>query len=102
MENGFVYLVYIPYDEKEEGPIIGDIYTSMEAASYGVHLLLDRTHQKDGDTVITVRLKFKDAVEAKNNLYKSKPHVEEARAKLQKLEGELVNHPPTTKKEAKQ
>ena len=100
----YVYIVYIPYSRATEGPIIGNPCLSKEAAAEEVLRLLSI---KDTETVITERRHHRGAAEAQLPVKEVESNeiadIAATRKKLEKLElaDELINHPPTTTKEAK-
>ena len=103
-EIEFVYIVYIPYDNTSERPVIGELCTSMEAAAEEVKRLLDSPDKKHGDQVTVERRRFKDGMATLKSL--SEPRSLETEAVKKKLEKsliaeELINRPTATNKEVK-
>ena len=100
----YVYIVYIPYSRKIEGPIIGNPCLSKEAAAEEVLRLLSI---EDTETVITERRHHRGEEVAQLPVKEVESNeiadIAATRKKLEaELADELVNHPPTTTKEAKQ
>ena len=93
----FVYIVHVP------GESIIEICTSMEDASHEVYKLLDRTNKKHGDTVITERRELKENQSPRKIETAEAAEIDSMRKIVEeKVRREEVNHPITTKKEAKQ
>ena len=104
-EIEFVYIVYIPYDNTSERPVIGELCTSMEAAAEEVKRLLDSDNKQHGDQVTVERRRFKDGMATLKSL--SEPRSLETEAVKKKLEEsliaeELINRPTATNGEVKQ
>ena len=100
----YVYIVYIPYSRSTEGPIIGNPCLSKEAAAEEVLRLLSI---EDTETVITERRRHRGEEVAPlpvKEVESNEADIAATREKLieAELADELVNHPPTTTKEAKQ
>jgi hypothetical protein len=100
----YVYIVYIPYSRATEGPIIGNPCLSKEAAAEEVLRLLSI---EDTETVITERRHHRGEEVAQlpvKEVESNEADIAATREKLieAELADELVNHPPTTTKEAKQ
>ena len=99
----YVYIVYIPYSRATEGPIIGNPCLSKEAAAEEVLRLLSI---EDTETVITERRHHRgeEAQLPVKEVESNEADIAATREKLieAELADELVNHPPTTTKEAKQ
>ena len=100
----YVYIVYIPYSRSTEGPIIGNPCLSKEAAAEEVLRLLSI---EDTETVITERRHHRGEEVAQlpvKEVESNEADIAATREKLieAELADELVNHPPTTTKEAKQ